>query len=245
MSVRSAVIHAAGLLPGPRIGRLCIFTSGRTGSELLVDLLDSHPRMRCEGEILRNPQGDAVRFVRGRVRVAAFRGNEAYGFKFITGQTWSLGRRMELRNFAEALSTDGFRHVRLRRRNLLRQALSQLRAGQTRRFHVRTDVAASALPIDPVQLIYTMCSMELNDMYLDRQLEGRDPVELVYEDHLESEAARGPALARLFELAGLDPLPPSTDLRKQTPASLTDAIANYDEVATALRATRYARYLDD
>ena len=244
-SVRNTLVNAAGLLPSPSIGRLCILTNGRTGSELLVELLDSHPDMRCESEILREPQRDPVRFVRGRVHSAWRHRAKAYGFKFITGQASSLGWRRDLPGFLNALEAHGFVFVRLRRRNLLRQAVSSIRARQVREWHVRTADERDASYIDPAHLIYTMRTLEMLHEYLETALPGTKLIDLVYEDDIGDEHNRERTLATLFSAVGLAPIAPRSTLRKQTPTELADAISNLDEVVSAVRTTRYAEYLVD
>jgi LPS sulfotransferase NodH len=243
--VRNTLVNAAGLLPQPKIGRLCVLTNGRTGSELLVELLDGHPQMRCESEILRDPQRDALRFVRGRVHAAWRHGAKAYGFKFIVGQAASLGWRKDLGGFLAALAGDGFVFVRLRRRNLLRQALSNIRARQVRQWHVRSEEARGAEHVDPVHLIYTMRSLEVLHEFLETALPDTPMIDLVYEDDLEDPDRREKTLATLFAAVGLEPLPSTSTLRKQTPTALADVVENLDEVAAALRTTRYAEHLED
>ena len=243
-SIRNGLVNAAGLLPRPKIGRLCILTNGRTGSELLVELLDGHPQMRCESEILREPQRDPLRFVRGRAHSAWRHGAKAYGFKFITGQASSLGWRRDLPGFLRALQADGFVFVRLSRRNLLRQAVSSVRARQVREWHVRTQDERGPSYIDPVQLIFTMRNLELLHEYLGTALPGA-PIDLVYESDLSEEDDRERTLATIFAAVGLEPAAPRSTLHKQTPTALADAISNLDEVAAALRTTRYAEHLEE
>ena len=245
-SLRNTLVNAAGVLPRPKIGRLCILTNGRTGSELLVELLDSHPQMRCESEILRDPQRDALRFVRGRVHSAWRHGSKAYGFKFIVGHAASLGWRKDLSGFLTALREDGFVFVRLRRRNLLRQALSNMRARQALEWHTRTESDRGATHVDPVHLIYTMRNLEVLHDYLETALPPDTPlIDLVYEDDLQDEDRREKTLATLFTAVGLEPVPPTSTLRKQTPTALAAIVENLDEVAAALRTTRYAEHLED
>ena len=51
--------------------RFVIVTTGRTGSELLVSLLDSHPRIMCDSEILSIPRAFPRRFVLRRSALRA------------------------------------------------------------------------------------------------------------------------------------------------------------------------------
>ncbi len=245
-SFRNELVHLAGLLPAPRIARLCILTTGRAGSELLVGLLDGHPHMRCEGELLAIPRREPFRFLRGRTRVAWLQRLGAYAFK-INAQNLALtSRRWTLPTYVRALIDDGFRIVRLRRTNLLRQALSTMRAGQTQTFHVREAMRAGALRIDPIEVIHVMRRFESRDEYLDDLLRNDDTLELTYEDDIECDDRRADTLARVFTLAGLEPVAAlASPLRQTTPRRFADAVENHDEIRSLITGTRYERYLFD
>jgi hypothetical protein len=244
--LRDALVDVAGRLPAPGIRRICIVTNGRTGSELLVDLLDGHPRLRCEGEILGTPRRDPFRFVRGRTIVARVQRAHAYAFKINVTNLHLASRRWTMPTLIDALIADGFGIVRLRRRNLLRQAISTMRAGQTRTFHVTEVVGTRPLHLDPINVVHVMRLFESRDESLDSLLEKVDTVELAYEDDIEPEGRREAALARIFALAGLEPVAaPTSALKRTTPRSLADAVENHNEIRTMLTGTRYERHLFD
>jgi LPS sulfotransferase NodH len=223
-----------------------VVTTGRTGSELLVDSLNRHPRMRCEGEILSRPAYDALRYVRGRARLARIRGVDAYGFKLVAQQARSLGDAADDPTLLETLARDGFTFARLRRKNLLRQALSHARAMDRGRWHARgVDSIQEPTNIDPVQLIFTMRGLETREQWLDRALAGVEAVELSYEDDIEDPTRRADTIGRIFAAVGLEPHVVRSDLLKQTPVDIRDAIANTEEVGDVLSRTRYAPYLAD
>jgi hypothetical protein len=69
-----AVRHS--LLPLPK-HKFSIFAQGRTGSALLTDTLDTHSRIRCEGELLRQPRLFPVLFIENKARAS---GAEYFGF---------------------------------------------------------------------------------------------------------------------------------------------------------------------
>ena len=58
--------------------RFVIFAQGRTGSSLLRSLLNAHPEVRTEGEILGRPVIDPVRFVERHATVSS---PPVFGFK--------------------------------------------------------------------------------------------------------------------------------------------------------------------
>lgn len=244
-SLRRRLVYASSLVPTGSMGRLCILTTGRTGSELLVELLDSHPRMRCEGEILQDPFRDPVRYVTGRAAIARLRKHDAYGFK-INHLNARVGTyRTTLAQVVRDLADDGFTFVRIRRENLLRQTISSLRAGEEQSYHTREERHREALHLDPVHVIYLMRTIEVYEERIDSYVQDLDCMTLTYERDLESEAARGASLARVFALVGLEPAAVTTTLRQSTPRALADAVANHDELRDVLGKTRFAAYLFD
>ena len=244
-AAKEGLANAAGTIVRPRIGKVCILTTGRTGSDLLVDLMDSHPRMRCEKEILGEPHRDARRFIRGRVLVARLRGEAVYGFKINSLNLRVASRRWNLPSFIKALGADGFRFVRLKRDNLLRQGISAMRAGETREYHVTAPIGTGPMQLDPLNVIYLIRNFEVYEDLIDANVQGFPTLLLTYEEDLEDGPAQQDALNRVFSFVGLEPAPVSSPLVKTTPRGLADAVANHEELAAALRGTRYERFLFD
>jgi hypothetical protein len=244
--VREAVANAVGSIVRPKIAKLCILTTGRTGSDLLVELLDAHPQLRCEKEVLGVPHRDARRFIRGRIAVARSRGAAAYGFKINSLNVRVASHRWTLPTLIAALAADGFRFVRLRRANLLRQAVSAMRAGQTREYHATAPVTTGAMHLDPLHAIYLMRTFEVYEDMLDGSTSGCTVLPISYEDDLEDEDARTDALSRIFRFIGLEPVASApTRLQRTTPRALADAVANHEELTAILRGTRFERFLLD
>lgn len=241
--VKEAVANAAGSVVRPAIAKLCVLTTGRTGSDLLVELMDSHPRMRCEKEVLGEPHRDARRFIRGRVLVARLRGEAAYGFKINSLNLRVASRRWNLPTFIRALGEDGFRFVRLKRGNLLRQAISAMRAGETREYHATAPVGTGPITLDPLNVIYLIRNFEVYEDLIDANVQGFPNLLLTYEDDLDDQPAQQDALNRVFSFVGLEPAPVTSPLVKTTPRGLADAVANHEELAAVLRGTRYERFL--
>lgn len=236
--------YLAGTLPGRRPGRcFVVYGLGRTGSELLVSLLDSHPEVRCEGEILEQPVRDGTRYLRGRARLAARRGVTAYGMKLLVHQ--SRDRHGD-NGVLHGVRAAGWQVVHLRRRNLLRHALSfidvergqpHVAVGATNRFE--------SITVEPEYLLAGIVGLEAAAKVIAGHLEPGPDLELVYEDDLGTEARQAETSAMLFEWLGLPASSASTRFVRRTPKRLEDAIANYDEVAKLIRQTRYASMLDE
>lgn len=226
----------------PRI-KFFVFGSGRSGSTLLVDLLDSHPRIQCEGELLSRRMLLPDHFIRCR---AALSRQEAYGFKLLCYHLTMVHKKLGLRTFVTHLVNSGYKVVYLNRRNAFRRALSNLYARHRDQFHSRQ--GGHTAPIAPMrvdldELLGWMEGIE-NTVELERDvLRGLPHVQLIYEDDLKQPACQQPAIDRITEYLGLPSMPVTTELKKATPRELSRFVANYEEVVAFVDATAYADYL--
>jgi hypothetical protein len=239
--VRAA--YASAWLPLPAsMGRMAIVTTGRAGSELLSDLLDRHPRVHSEGEILRQGPEFPRAFLRGRVHTARRAGASAYVFKLAALQLAFPRMILQPRLLFADLAADGFTFLYLTRRDALRQAVSYLRSKDNGAFHPRGESALPTGPqvIDPVELIASLRWIEEHDEVIAGALDGLPVRRICYEDDLEDPVARRATLESLFADLGVEPVFEASDLQKATPRDLSDAVANLDEVYDALRPTRFA-----
>lgn len=224
----------------------------RTGSTLLVGLLDSHPHIVTGGEAL-NPKAveegyiswpraevreDAALLDLRRHHPAAFidrlfsvggaAAHRAVGFKFM----YDHGTRQP--EALEHLRTiEGLRVIHIRRRNLLRRLLSHERARQSGEWTVRVGQSGAAEP-PKVVLGARACAkdfeyMEAKAAEYDRLFAHRAVHHVVYEELAASPAeVAGDAIRFL----GLDPTADlAVRLRKQSPPMpLADSIENFREL---------------
>lgn len=219
--------------------RFVIVTTGRTGSELLVSLLDSHPRIACDSEILSIPRAYPRRLVLRRSAQARARGR-AYGFKLIAEHARLQSphdRAVFLRGFAER----GFRVIVLERRDLLQQVVSSVRGIETSHHHRRRDQGEfKPMRVDPVAVLCALAWFEDAINFVRSALTGVPVLNLVYEDDLLDIEQQQRAADRVCEYLGLPSAPVKTDLVKIAPRSVSDQLANFDEVAALLAQTRFA-----
>jgi hypothetical protein len=225
-------------------------TSGRTGSELLVSLLDSHPEIVCEGEVLREGRTFPTQFVAARASLAGVRGARAYGWKLLLNQFRNPGGMVrgigEPERYPTRLLDNGYRLILLVRRNPVQQAMSFLRAEASQYHHRREDLAVFApVAVDPVKLMASTWILEEETSILTRILDPHPHLRLTYEDDLMDPARHGEAVARICGYVGLEPAPVSSPLVKIAPTRMRDMVTNIEEVSELFRNTRYAVYLDD
>ncbi len=230
-----------------------ILAAGRTGSTRLRLLLDSHPLALCHGEVfgenlstLAEPgskahqrlfeerAADPAGFARDHIFAAEEK--EAIGFKILYHQLTDAWHGL-----MDSLAADrDIRVVHLVRRNGLKRFLSEYFVGTvTRKNLILKNEDIPVLPlveIPPAVLLANLESIEAESERM-RGIFREHPVhEIAYEDSLED---NGPALRGVLDFLGLPPAELSVGIKKILPDDPRALVANFDEVAAALRGTRY------
>jgi hypothetical protein len=245
-ATHSLRMYALGVAAGrlQPAARFVIVTPGRAGSELLTDLLNSHPEIICEAEILRDRRVLPERFIEGRAAKAGLRGAKAYGFKIHCGHFGYQVLR-ERTQYLSRLSAAGVHLIFLRRGDYLAQAISSTIAARTQ-WHVRRQDGTEFRPldIDPVEVLMMAYLFEESDHYLAAMLAGLPHLTLTYEDDLADPAAQQATADRISARLGLAPAPTKSEHVRFTPPRLAQAITNFDAVAELVRPTRFRRFLD-
>jgi LPS sulfotransferase NodH len=223
--------------------RFVIFGPGRCGSSLLVSLLNSHPSVHCDGELLHDPILAKILYIDCRALIAP---GEIYGFKLLTYQLRSVQRIRDPGGFLRRLFDRGYGFLYLSRRDTLRHALSNLYARRRGVFHHHVEdgvVNAQKVYIDPEELTTWMRWREKTSQFELRLLDDIPHLSLVYEaDLLESESHQH-TVDRISQYLGI----PSADVQatyaKVTPSNLIDFVDNYDEIVRSVEKTEFKRFL--
>jgi hypothetical protein len=227
--------------------RFVIVTGGRTGSELLVSLLDSHPEILCHGELLAEHRLFPTSFIAARDAMAGLRGANAHGWKLLYSQFHDVPGFGDSEQYLSRLHERGYRIILLERQNFLHQAISWLQADQRATFHYRpTDGAEfSPLPLDPVHLLAATfwCEAAANSL---RQATSQVPhLAISYEDDLTDQRRQRATIDRVCHYLELPSAATGTNLIKITPRNTSSMLSNFEEVAEVLQATRYAHFIAD
>lgn len=230
-------------LPEPRF---ILFGRGRSGTTALLSMLDDVPALDCEGEVLHNFVPYPYRHVLGRsARVEA----PGYGGKILSYQVRDVQTALDRPEaFIHRLWDEGgFQILYLRRTNLLRHALSNIRA-RREQFHQKKGDApteARALHADPDTVMEWIRSSEALAAYEERLLENVPHRSLAYEEHIRDPETHQQTVDNICAYLGVESAPIESSYRKIAPPSLREGLANYDAVARRLRDTPYERYLDE
>jgi LPS sulfotransferase NodH len=230
-------------LVGPDV-RFIVIAIPRSGSTLLTGLLDAHPDLRCEPEILRRrmPGVRVRRFIEGRaVAVRIQKRVRGYGCKAVVEQVTDLPEA-ERSTFISGLQRRGFHIIVLRRRDVLASAVSALQALQTGKWHYRvgTEVPSGSIVIEPADLFKALEQRARERAFLDTAIEGVPHIALTYEDDLATPPAQQATLDRLCSAFGLPSAPADPRFVRVGTEEVPARIANYDEVMEALRQSPFA-----
>lgn len=231
--------------------RFILFGRGRSGTTALVSLLDGLPGVCCEGEILHDWVPFPHLHVQGR---SARTASQTYGCKILSYQIrdvqWTLPSR---RDFLRTLHhEDGFQVLYLRRTNLLRHALSNIRARRDT-FHQekngtggrkRHRSESEALYVDPETVVDWMHSSDALRSYEETLLDGVPHLSLTYEEHIRNPDQHQATINEICEFLEIEAAPVQSRYQKIAPPSLRDGVENYDQLVRRLQGTRYEQYLD-
>lgn len=226
-----------------------IFAQGRTGSTLLQSLLNTHPDIYCDGEILSRVLQRRILFPRYRVssrsRLAHTQGCSTYGFHL---KIWQLHQQgcSDVRKFLESLSTSGYRIIYLRRENSARQVISGQIARRTV-YHIGNNESPRRnnvrLELDPDKVVRRIAAVQDYHQQEAAALAEINHLALTYERHLlESENHQSTA-DLVFSYLGLQSAPVSTGLARTGSDNLSDRILNHEELERSLEAAGYGHFL--
>lgn len=186
-----------------------IYAQGRTGSTLLYDLLNSHPLIQCDDELLSAELASPLQYVESLKSR-----NEVYGFKL---KPYHITRVQgaDQRAFMQTLDSTGWRTVHLQRRNLVHQALSSTLAAQRSYYHRRISdpsVAGRRTIIDIAEVIRQVREAALVQRQERQALAGMVHLDLVYEDDLLYSDRHQATIDRICAFLGIAPASADTTL---------------------------------
>ncbi|MEM8886479.1 MAG: hypothetical protein AAGD28_00735 [Bacteroidota bacterium] len=229
-------------------GKFVIFGTGRSGSTLLVNLLNSNTNIFCDNEIYHRK----VMFPFLYLRFRSILGNKSvYGFKCLTyhlGLSLGLDTEEEKKEYLEKLVEKGYKIIYLRRHNIFRQGMSNLYARYKNQFHSNAQAGVrnkgKKMPVEISELKKWMGALDDQAQVEARLLENIPHLKISYEDDLAIPESHPETFQKLSGFLGINFEVPETQLRKVTPKSLDSFIENSDEVIQFLHDNGYESYLN-
>jgi len=226
----------------PKI-KFIIFTYQRTGSTLLVDLLNSHPLIKCEGELLLNRMHNPKVYINHRSQLSSA---EAYGFKLQISHL-DYQRINDHENFVTKIFNDGYKIIKLTRSDLFRTALSLQYAIDIQRFHFKNHIADHHLPIisiRPEELIKSLEWIHSQRNTLDKITKNLPHMALRYEDTLYDNTLHQKTIDSICNYLELPTAKVGSELIKATSDNMFEYISNKNEIIEYLNKTEYKYFTE-
>lgn len=215
-----------------------IFGQARSGSSLLVHLLQSHPQIQCDFEILKRRRWqrgiEKLTYVFVRrfpvpyiVWKASRSPQDVYGFKLLVNQIPAVDRTIH------AAHARNWQIVHIQRRSLFDQALSKAVAkvtshwGGFERLEVPDPVFVT---IPPERLLAMIQGCVTNRRRILQVLKDVPHILVTYEEDLLDEAARNRICGTIFQTVGVEQRPVSTSKQRSWNRPYRELIVNYDEL---------------
>ena len=232
-----------------RIGNIATFHTTRCGSSVVGLMLDQHPDIHWNGEIIRrmkfctqNIQKEPKQYIKYRMY---YEKSKYYGFETTMQHLEKFFLNIELEDYITMLKNMGITHfVNLQRKNHLRKLISNTIGRKTRKFYGtdKKKLTTISLNLDKNKkqkrtLIERFEKLTQFYNKIDKLLENKNSIKLTYEDDILND----PHIAynKIINFIGLDNFTPKITLKKQNPYSLKEILENYDEVKDALTGTKY------
>lgn len=224
--------------------RFVIYTQGRTGSVLLVSLLNQHPHIRCYGELFhpnnwRGPLRSRLFPIFRRYPILYLQARAipvrrlTVGFKLLYAQSIATNRPLW------KLYNSGWRVIYLQRRNLLERTLSACMLRITGISHRSTPINENEqivpVSIEPAlfeRIWHKTCQAEHEDQPLLAQI---PHLTLTYEDDLAQSSRWQPTADRVFAYLGLPSAPVSSGQQKTYSRPYAELISNYESLVEIAR----------
>ncbi len=227
--------------------KFIIFTSGRSGSTLLVDLLNSNPNVQCDSEILKR----RVAFPNALVRHFEQKSKKSiYGWKLLSYQLLNVqtGIKDKSAFIYQLVKEENYKILYLKRNDKVKQALSIIYAFYRGTWHSDESGHQNAVQpfaLDPKVFYHFLKEVDILDKFEEELMATVPHLFISYEEDLSDPAFYGPTIKCISDFLGIDipAKPPSTDLKKVTPTKLTSMITNKQQVIDYLAGTPYEDYM--
>ncbi len=225
--------------------KFVIFTSGRSGSTLLVDLINSNPNIHCDLELLKRRNFAPMGLIKAHAKCST---QDTYGFKLLSYQLKNVQTHVINKwVFLDRLvNKEGYKLIHLERENKAKQALSIIYAFYRGKWHNQKgskQQQSLQFELDPEVLYKFINESEILKSFEMEMLQGQEHLHVSYEQDLINPDRREETIQKMSDWIGIEAVKPETSLRKVTPSKLSTMISNKQEVIDFIANTEYAHYV--
>ena len=220
--------------------KFIILTRSRTGSNLLVSLLNSHPSVYSEREIFARLNGRSYKNILSKVFSKQPFYIKAKGFKIFYYHPID-GRSDKVFNALKSI--EGLKVIHLKRRNIFRTLISRKIAGNQ---NVWWTTKTSKENSKKVTFTVKEADEGFNQTRCwekegDKIFKNHDLITIYYEDLASNREA---TFRKITEFLGIKYSKPKTSLKRQNYQEIKDLVTNYDEIRMAFQGTKWQSFFE-
>ena len=226
--------------------KFIIFGQGRSGTTLLRGLMNQHPEIQCDGELLYDPVFFPDKYI--ACHLANSR-KPCYGLKFKIYQLTEIQRIHDVKSFITKLHTSGWKIIYLKRNNILRQAISNQYASRKGKFFFHKSeqhhLRKGKVKINGTRALKEAYEREYYSREEDKIMQDLDCCRIVYERDLLQQSFHQRTLNRIFKYLGVRTVSVTSELIRMVPNRLDEVIENFQELQSVLQGTSLEHLLYD
>jgi len=230
--------------------KFIIFGQGRSGSNLLVDLLNSHPDVYCDRELLnKNRLRRKYKFIKPLIYAFPYKyitchlhkhPEKTYGFKLMYHQI------RKCHGFLTKLSDDYWKIIHIQRKDTLKQAFSGIIA-RKRGSYVRkagAEFDRAKIYINPQEVVKSLKSRIRALKYELEALQGLEYLDVVYENDLAESNLWSKSTERIFNFLDVDTVEVRTSMLRTDERPYEERISNYQEILAYLKNNGFSKFVE-
>lgn len=225
--------------------KFIVLTQGRSGSNMLISMLNSHPAIYAKGEIFQRLDGRSVEQILEKIYASHPAHVQAVGFKVFYRHPLD---ESVTRLWDRLTEIDDLRVIHLKRRNLLRLIVSKQIAWQTNTWVNRNGknapiaVQDRRVTLEPEKLRAEFREIEALQARFAARFWQKPIITAYYEDLTADPSGE---FARITELLDLEPCEPQASVKRQNPEPLANLIVNYDTLKAEFADSARAALFED
>lgn len=232
-----------------KLKKFVIFSTPRSGSNLLGDLLSQHPQVTYTHELFnleKKVHLSPYFYVNSICRLCKTR---VYSFKIPTDQlknpVYFRHYKTDCKKFMKKMHKMGWKIINLTRKNSFHQAVSWIKAENHRVWRTKDKKYKSeSIQIKFEELNKWIEKFEKFNDFHSEVLKGIPHLNLFYETDLSNSKMHQKTADKVFDYLGIPSDKVNADYIKQSRGDISKEISNYNEIKNKLVKTRFAKYLD-
>lgn len=219
-----------------------IFAQGRTGTWLMYHFLNAHPAIACEKEILMSRKWFPTNYVQKRSQLV---GGKIYGCHVQINQLLHT-QSIQPASFLMQLNTLGWKIIYMRRKDIVRQSISNLLANHRQQWYSYDlkEVNAQPIQIDIPNLTAWLERRTNHNQIEAANLEQLPHLEVIYEEDLKDANKHQSTMDKVFDFLEVESISVVAKTKKLSNNNLRNVISNYDDLLSFLDNSGYSKYTD-